>query len=88
MRYVDARSGVGRRDESGEVDARQWDGEPPTEIETQTTGELFEELERELSDADVLRVLGRDWLTGEFREEVDARVGAFRRRGGAVEFGE
>ncbi len=99
MRYVDARSPAGRREEQGQVDAdvdadidadpQSWEGEPPTEIEKQTAGELFEELERELSNADVLRVLDRDWLAGgEFRLEVEARVEAFRRRGGRVEYGD
>ena len=88
VRYVDAQSGAGRREEPGDVDAAQsWDGEPPTEIETPTAGELFAELDRELSNADVLRVLDRDWLAGsEFRREVEARVEAFSRRGGRVEF--
>ena len=89
MRYVDAQSRAGRREEPGEVDLdpQSWDGEPPTEIETQTVGELFEELDRELSKADVLRVLDREWLAGkEFRREVEARVEAFRRRGGRFEF--
>ncbi len=91
MRYVDARSPAGRREEQGKVDAdpQSWDGEPPTEIEKQTAGELFEELDRELSNADVLRVLDRDWLaSGEFRLEVETRIEAFRRRGGRVEYGD
>ena len=96
MRYVDAQSGAGRQqsgadrgEEPVQVDAdpQSWDGEPPTEIETPTVGEIFEELDRELSNADVLRVLDRDWLAGgEFRREVEARVEAFRHRGGRVEF--
>ena len=90
MRYVDARSPAGRREGQGsDSDPQSWDGEPPTEIEKQTVGELFEELDRELSNADVLRVLDRDWLAaGEFRVEVEARVEAFRRRGGRVEYGD
>ncbi len=89
MRYVDAPSGAARREEPGEVDAdpQAWDGEPPTEIDTPTAGELFAELDRELSNADVLRVLDRDWLAGrEFRRAVEARVDTFRRRGGRIEF--
>ena len=90
MRYVDARSGVGRP--SG--DAREsgkswhsWDGEPPTKIAVPTTGELFEDLEREFAAADVLRIRDRSWLGGEeFGPAVEARVEAFRRRGGSVEF--
>ena len=89
MRYADARSGAGRAQEPDEVDTdpQSWDGEPPTEIVMPTTTELFEELERALSSTDVLRVLDRDWLTGgAFRQEVEARIDAFRRGGGRVEF--
>ena len=89
MRYVDAQSGAGRRKGLGQVDPdpQTWEGEPPTEIETPTAGELFDELDRELSNADVLTVLDRDWLAvGEFRREVEARVEAFRHRGGRVEY--
>ena len=89
MRYADARSGAGRAQESSEVDVdpQSWDGEPPTEIVMPTTTEVFEELERELSSADVLRVLDRDWLAGgAFRQEVEVRIDAFARRGKRVEF--
>ena len=88
MRYVDARAGIGRRlEDSGKIDAElpSWTGEPPTQIDIPTTATLFEELERELADADVLRVRGHDWLADEeFGREVEARVEAFRCRGGHV----
>ena len=89
MRYADAESGAGRAQLSGVCaeDPEPCEGEPPTEIVTTTTSQLFAELERELSGADVLRVLERDWLAGEaFQREVEARVDAFRRRGGRVEY--
>jgi len=89
MRWADARSGVGRpvgatgRDGN---DPRPWDGEPTTEIVTMTTADLFNELELELAQADVLRVVGRVWLNDdEFRRDVEARVEAFRIGGGRVE---
>ena len=91
MRYVDARSGIGRPGESQAFDTnpRAWEGEPPTEIETPTTSELFDALERELAGADVLQVREANWLSGEeFGQQVEARVEAFRRRGGRVEFGD
>ena len=91
MRYVDASAGIGRPAESRALDRnpRAWEGEPPNEIETPTAIELFETLERELADADVLRVRDADWLSSEaFGQEVEARVEAFRRRGGQVEFGD
>lgn len=100
MRYVDAQSSAGRSPagapEQGagidvelrlDTEPQSWEGEPPTEIETPTLAELFEELDRELSRADVLRVHDREWLAdGAFRVEVEARVEAFRSRGGCVEF--
>jgi len=91
MRYVDARSGIGALGDSGdsEPDADFRPGEPPTEVDLPTTGQLFGELERQLAEADELRVFGRDWLSGgAFGREVEARVEAFRRRGGRVEFGD
>ena len=59
MRYADARSGVGRWDPPPPIGATQqaWEGEPPTQIRTPTTRDLFETLERELARADVLTVL-------------------------------
>jgi len=89
MRYTDAKSDALRRSQPSEVfgDPQRWDGEPPTEIVTQETSELFDELERELASADVLHVLDRDWLVGDaFRREVETRFDAFRRRGGRVEY--
>jgi hypothetical protein len=84
MRYVDA---LASTDLGGATEAGAgWSGEPPTAIAVPTTVELFADLERRLTDADVLRVLGREWLAGgDFRREVEARIEAFRRQGGRVE---
>jgi hypothetical protein len=85
MRYVDARAGVGTGDVLDPY-AVDWDGEPPLDIVVPTTGELFAELDRRLSGVQVLRVIGREWLSGdEFRREVESRIEAFRVRGGRVE---
>ena len=89
MRYADARSGAGGWEPPPPIGAVQqaWEGEPPTELRTQTTSELFEILERELAQADVLKVLDYDWVMGdEFGPAGEARVEAFRDRGGRVEF--
>lgn len=88
MRYVDARAGVGSADAREELLAYlpAWEGEPPLAVASETSGELFEELERRLSGVEVLRVIGPEWLAGEdFRREVESRIEAFRRRGGRVE---
>lgn len=89
MRFSDARSGAGRPGGSASQpgsSTQPWDGEPTTEIETPTVGDLFDELDRQLSRADTLRVRDRQWLAQEdFRREVEARIEAFQRRGGVVE---
>lgn len=93
MRWADARSGAGGRHapatrHSGRSvqHLQPWDGEPPTEFVTMTADDLLAELERELVEADVLRLDGRDWLADmDFRADVQTRVEAFRARGGRVE---
>jgi hypothetical protein len=89
MQYVDARSNVGRWNESGQDSAGlpSSEEEPPTEVETPATSELFEKLESKLAGAEVVRVHGREWLSDEsFTRRVEACLEAFRRRGGRVEF--
>lgn len=84
VRYVDARSAVGAAPQ--DEDTSLWSGEPPTRIETESVADLFEQLERSLERADVLRVLDPEWLdAGDLRSRVDAHLEAFRRRGGRVE---
>jgi len=84
MRWTDSRSDAGKA--AGTGDSHSWVGEPPTDIVTLTTDELFEELERALSQADVVRVIARDWLSdADFRREIESRVDDFSARGGRVE---
>ena len=86
MRHTDAKSGA-LRASGGSGDPESWEGEPPLEMVTPTTDDLLRELDEELASADVLHVLDRDWLVaGAFRGPVEARIDAFRRRGGRVEY--
>jgi len=86
MRYTDAKSGA-LRASGGSGDPESWEGELPLEVVTPTTDDLLRELDEELESADVLHVLDRDWLVaGAFRGPVEARIDAFRRRGGRVEY--
>lgn len=87
MRYVDAQAIAGQLgDEPGAV-GEPWDGEPPTVIEARTSEELFQDLDRDLRDADVLRVLDSSWLVSEeFRHKFQALLASFRAHGGRVEF--
>ena len=86
MRYTDAKSGA-LRASGGSGGPESWEGEPPREMVSPTTDDLLRELDEELASADVLHVLDRDWLVaGAFRGPVEARIDAFRRRGGRVEY--
>jgi len=87
MRYTDACSGAGRRQVSNH-DELSSIGHSSAGFKTPTPELLFDELERQLSQADELHVLEPDWLNGgAFAREVGARVDAFEQRGGQVRFG-
>lgn len=90
MRYADACSSVGARG-GGEASAAVSStvfGEPQTDIDLPTVQALFAELEGKLCDADVLRVMGHEWLSdAEFGRRVSACIDGFVSRGGRVEYG-
>jgi hypothetical protein len=60
-------------------------GEGPAVFDTRTTKELFEELDRQLRDADTVRVTKMRWLTGDLRLEFGKLLRAFRARGGKIQ---
>lgn len=85
-----ARAESGARADAGVAAAArvapEGEGEPPLDVVAPTRAELLAELERSLAGVQVVRVGGREWLaSGDFRREVEARLEAFRRRGGRVE---
>lgn len=80
MLYVDTRN------TPGPEAAEEYDGEPPARFELRTVRQLFDDLARDLRDADVLRVTHTEWLADEeFTREVTALADAVRARGGRVE---
>ena len=90
MRYIDSCSSVGARG-GGEASASVGFtafAEPQTDIDLPTAQALFAELEENLRDADVLRVMGREWLSdANFGRRVSACIDEFASRGGRVEYG-
>ncbi len=63
------------------------DDEPPPVFEERTTRQLLSAVDRDLRDADVLRVVDTGWLAVDaFRRDVEDLLAAFRRRGGRVEY--
>ena len=92
MRYLDARMSDtrwdGGRPPSAADEWLPWSGEPPTSIREPTSQELLEDLQRNLSDADVLHVLDSHWLMNpEFRRDMETLLESIRVRGVRVEFG-
>ena len=63
-----------------------WMGEPPAVISRRTAEELLESFERDLDDAQVLRLLEAEWLDAiEGGARLQAAIAAFLARGGVVE---
>ena len=92
MHYLERRATGSQSDTGGPLDEdfdAVEEGEPPTAFEERTTEQLFANLERDLDDADLLRVTGHRWLSEgdeELRREFDRLLSWFRARGGRVEF--
>ena len=82
MRYLDV-----RRPQAGpQAPPDYWLGEPEAQHDVPSARDLFDDLARELSAADVVRVVGRDWLADdELKREVERLIARFVERGGRVE---
>jgi hypothetical protein len=64
-----------------------WLGEPEARYDAGRVADLLAGLESELGSADVVRVVGREWLAaGELRRDVDRLLATFVERGGRVEW--
>jgi|RhiMethySRZTD1v2_1073278.scaffolds.fasta_scaffold146336_2 hypothetical protein len=72
---------------SPSVDAESWcGGEPEAMYHRRSAVDLFEQIDRDLTDVDVLHITEREWLTaGALAEHLDRVVTEFRARGGRVE---
>jgi hypothetical protein len=63
-------------------------GEPEGRFDIRSPRDLFDHLASELGAADVVRVVGREWLVeAELKQEVERLITAFVERGGRVEGG-
>jgi hypothetical protein len=85
MQYLDV-----RRPRATSIAAQpdDWLGEPEAQFDVRSTRNLFDDLARELGAADVVRVVGREWLAeAELKQEVERLITAFVERGGRVEDG-
>ena len=86
MRWADARSRAGAAVAAEPGVHGVWEGEPPSDLMTQSVEAILAELDGALAEADVVRLSDREWLSDcAFRDEVERRLDAFRERGGRVE---
>ena len=101
MRCLDTQVTGGQRNESadsgvpsaapalgcGSAETSPWGGEPPARFPERTPQQVFEELDRELREVEVLRVVDSQWLVGDLRRDFENLIALFRARGGRVEIG-
>lgn len=62
-----------------------WGGEPPAQFAGRSRARLFDALDRELREVEVLKVVNSQWLVGGLRQDLDRLIEGFRARGGRVE---
>ncbi|MCH2472271.1 MAG: hypothetical protein MK486_19990 [Gemmatimonadetes bacterium] len=88
MHYQHARLTMDRHAQPPAPDPRElWNDEPSAVFDERTTEQLFSDVDRELGNAEVVRVVDTGWLAVDaFRRDVEDLLAAFRRRGGRVEY--
>jgi hypothetical protein len=86
MRYLDARITGAERTESG-ASPDPWGHEPASVFENRTASQMFDDMAVGLKDADVLRLVDRQWIRDvELEARLDSLIDEFTRRGGRVDF--
>jgi len=86
MRWADARSRAGAAVAAEPGIHGVWEGEPPSDLVTQSVDDILVELDRGLAEADVVRVIDREWLSdAAFRDAVERHIARFRDQGARVE---
>jgi hypothetical protein len=84
MQYVDRQRQNAALTTAG---PESWLGEPEARYDVGSVGELLAGLEAELGSAEVVRVVGREWLADEgLRRAVDRLLTEMITRGGRVEW--
>jgi len=84
MRVVDTQLVSARTGDLSGVEP--FEGEPPAVFDTRTTEQVFADLEHDLRGADLVRVVGAEWLASpELKGRLESVLRAFRAAGGRVE---
>jgi hypothetical protein len=78
-------TGSQHEDAGDPAETSPWGGEPPAKFTGRSREQLFEALDRELREVEVLKVVNSQWLVGELRQSFDRLMEGFCARGGRVE---
>jgi hypothetical protein len=64
-----------------------WMGEPPTDFDKSADDDWLVQLEAQLRNVAVLRLLDEEWLAStQIKQQLEPLLSAFRARGGLVEY--
>ena len=75
-------TGVHPEDPAESAEPSPWFGEPPARFVERSRQQIFEDLERELREVEIVRVVDSQWLVGDLRRDFDNLMDRFRARGG------
>lgn len=85
MRCLDARMTGAEPTEDGEA-PDPWGHEPAAVLERRTSEQIFQEIAYGLDQADVLKLVDREWIRdSDLSARLDRVIAAFTARGGCVE---
>jgi hypothetical protein len=69
-------------------DHQPWMGEPPADFQKSDADDWLRQVEAQLRDVEILKLIDREWLTPTgINEQLEPVLTAFRARGGRVEYG-
>jgi hypothetical protein len=64
-----------------------WMGEPPADFQKPDTDDWLRQVEAQLRDVEILKLLDQEWLTPTgINEQLEPVLTAFRARGGRIEY--
>ena len=87
MWCLDSESPARQASGASSDDHQPWMGEPPAVFGQPSAENLLRQVEDDLRQVDVLRVLDGEWLTStDLGDRIEPVLAAFRARGGRVEF--
>lgn len=85
MRCLDTQLTAPQADDADPMETSLWGGEPPARLAGHSRAQLFDDLDRELREVEVLKVVGSHWLVGDLRQDFERLMDGFRARGGRIQ---